>query len=350
MTRQQTRRQRVILILASVLAVAGLTAGIWLYIAIYAPNVDLGEKEYTHLHIPTGSHYDDVKQTLQEQDIIQNLRSFDWLAGQKNYPELILPGRYRIRDGMSNNALINLLRSGEQDPVMLTFSSIRTKQELASVVGNQIEADSLSLISLLSDNETMQQAGMDTLTGKMLFLPNTYEVFWNTTATELLARMQREYGAFWNEKRLKRAEEIGLTPEESGILASIVQSETSKVSEMDRIAGVYMNRLERNMPLQADPTVIFAHRDFGIRRVLNRHLTIDSPFNTYKYRGLPPGPIRLPAPHVIDAVLHYEEHDYLYFSAKADFSGYHSFAESYTEHLRNAREFRRALDERDIFR
>jgi len=327
-----------------------VVAGILFYSYVYAPNVILEPKEQTHLHIPSGSTYDDVLKLLEEHDFLRHPERFHWLAVRKNYPNRIMAGRYLIVDGMSNNELINLLRSGDQSPVRLTFHNIRTKEELAGRIAAQIEADSAEIRNVLGCQETLSNIGMDTLTIKLLFIPNTYEVFWNTSAEQFLQRMQREYNAFWSEPRKQRAEEIGLSEEEVGVLASIVQSETNKREEMARIAGVYMNRLRRNIPLQADPTVIYAKGDFSIRRVLNRHLEIDSPYNTYMYAGLPPGPINFPAPHVMDAVLYYEDHDYLYFSAKADFSGYHVFAKSYADHLANARKYRRALDERNVFR
>jgi len=342
--------KRILYILGAMVAVviiAGISA---FYYVVYAPNVDLGGRESTLVFIPTGSSYEDVLEILTEEGIVSNIRTFSWLAEQKNYPARVMPGRYRIHAGKGNNSLINLLRSGEQEAVRLTFTNIRTKEQLSGVLAAQLETDSVSVLQMLRDPDRFTAIGMDTLTGILLFIPDTYEVYWNIGVDGLLSRMQREYNAFWNEARRARAAEIGLSPVEVGILASIVQSETSKREENARIAGVYMNRLQRNIPLQADPTVIFATGDFTIRRVLNRHLAIDSPFNTYMYSGLPPGPITLPEPHVLDAVLNYENHDYLFFSAKPDFSGYHVFARTYREHLANARRYRQALNELNVFR
>ncbi len=325
-------------------------AGLLFYLYVHASNVHLKHREQMHIHIPSGSTYQEVLDMLKEKDLLRHPGRFNWLAGQKNYPNRVMAGRFMIFDGMSNNQLINLLRSGEQSPVNLTFHNIRTDEELAGRIASQIEPDSMEIFSLLRDPEAIEPLGKDTLTARLLFIPNTYEVYWNTSPERLLQRMHREYQAFWNQARRQRAEEIGLSITEVAILASIVQSETNKAEEMARVAGVYMNRLSRGIPLQADPTVIFAQGDFTIRRVLNRHLEIDSPFNTYKYAGLPPGPINLPAPQVIDAVLYYEAHDYYFFSAKPDFSGYHLFARTYAEHLANARKYRRALDERNVYR
>ena len=333
-----------------IIIVCGGLLSFLFYRIVYAPNTELGGKEVMHLYIPSGSSYEEVKQLMEEENILASTGTFDWLAKKKNYPNRVQPGRYRIQQGMGNNELINLLRSGEQEPVRLTFTNIHTEGQLAGTIASQLETDSLSIMQLLNDEEILQETGLDRSTIKLLFIPNTYEVYWTTSPRQLLNRMQREYRAFWNETRLEKASEIGLSPQEVGVLASIVQRETSKQDEMARIAGVYINRLHRGILLQADPTVVFAHGDFSIGRVLNRHLEIDSPYNTYKYAGLPPGPITLPEPAVMDAVLNYEKHNYLYFSAREDFSGYHNFAETYAEHLANARRYRQALNERRIFR
>ena len=340
------------LLLAAMITViaGGIVLSFLFYRVVHAPNTDLGDRQSIPLYIPSGSSYEDVRQLLEEENILVCSRRFDWLAHKKNYPGRVQPGKYRIYDGMSNNELINLLRSGEQEPVRLTFTNIHTEGQLAGTIASQLEADSISIIRLLNDGEILEETGFTRETIKLLFIPNTYEVYWTTSPRRLLNRMQREYRAFWNEPRREKADEIGLSPREVGILASIVQRETSKQDEMAKIAGVYINRLNRGILLQADPTVVYAHGDFSIGRVLNSHLEIDSPYNTYKYAGLPPGPITLPEPPVMDAVLNYEEHNYIYFSAREDFSGYHNFAETYAEHLANARRYRQALNERRIFR
>lgn len=340
----------IMLTLAIIVSLAGMYAAYSFYRIVYAPNTDLGPDARVHFHIPTGSTYEDVLDILQKQGIIRNLNTFNRLAIRKNYPNRIRPGRYLIEGGMGNNDLINLLRSGEQDPVWLTFTNIRTREQLAATVASQLELDSASIVRMLLDDERMRAMGFNTLTAHLMFIPNTYQVFWTISPEQLMDRMHREYQDFWNDTRLKKAEGMGLTPKEAGILASIVQSETSMQDEMAKIAGVYINRLSRNIPLQADPTVIYAIGDFTITRVLNHHLQFDSPFNTYLYAGLPPGPIRLPEPQVIDAVLNYDQHNYLYFCALDDFSGYHAFARTYSEHLANARRYRQALNERRIFR
>ena len=329
--------------LMTALVIAGV---LFAYFNVFAANV----RQTAYFYIPTGSSYEHIKEMLDNDSIVSNINTFERVAQRKNYPARVMPGRYLVIEGMSNNALVNLLRSGEQAPVRLTITNIRTVEELAVSLSLQIELDEKTVFETLTDSATIAGSGLTTPDIKLLFIPNTYEVFWNINEKQLIARMQREYNAFWNERRLARAAEVGMTPEEVGILASIVQSETNKQDEMATIAGVYMNRLSRRIPLQADPTIVYALGDFTINRVLNSHLEIDSPYNTYIYAGLPPGPINLPEPATIDAVLNFEQHDYLFFSAKADFSGYHVFARTYREHLRNAREYQQALNERRIFR
>ncbi len=339
---------RILRFLIFVVVVIAMVIAYYAYDYLYKENVYLAGKESVFVYIPTGSTYSDVKNILYDKDIIINKKTFEWVAERKNYPNHIRSGKYKLSPGMGNNELVNLLRSGQQTPVMLTFTNIRTKEQLAGVVSRHLEADSMSILNKLNDPEVMAEYGFTTEQAKLMFVPNTYEFFWNTSARQLLNRMKREYDRFWNDKRTQQAEEINMSPVEVGILASIVQLETNKKDEKARIAGVYINRLNRGMALQADPTVVFAVGDFTINRVLNRHLEFDSPYNTYIYRGLPPGPITLPEPYTIDQVLNYEKHDYLYFAAREDFSGYHNFAKTHSQHVANARRYRQALNERRI--
>jgi UPF0755 protein len=345
-------RKKYAILLATLifLVVAGLIVAGIAYKIIFAPNVHLAERESLHIYIPAGSSYADVLELLERENIVKNINSFDRLAHRKNYPNRVMSGRYLIHSGMSNNELIDLLRSGEQDPVRLTFTNIRTEEDLAGNIARQLETDSAAILHYIRNTEVIRESGLSTPNIKLLFIPNTYEVYWNITAERLVARMQREFDVFWNDTRRERARQIRLSPEEVGILASIVQSETNKVDEMPRIAGVYINRISRNMPLQACPTVIYAIGDFSITRLLNEQLDFDSPYNTYLNLGLPPGPINLPEPVAIDAVLNYESHNYLFFSANPDFSGYHVFARTHQEHMRNARIYQQQLNERRIFR
>jgi UPF0755 protein len=333
-----------------VLVILAGVAAYKIYSFVYAPNVQLGDSSAEYLYIPTGSTFSEVRNTLIENDFLKNVNSFDWVAEQKSYPNLVKAGRYQLKSGMSNNELVNMLRSGKQQPLNLTFTNIRTKEQLAGHIAERIEADSMDIIMLLNDRSVMKNYGLNAENAALLFIPNTYEFFWNTSAEQLLQRMHREYQKFWTEDRLQQAAVIGLTPQEIGIMASIVQQETIKPDEMDVIAGVYVNRIKTGMPLQADPTIVFANKDFSITRVLTKHLEIDSPYNTYKYRGLPPGPISLPSPAAIESVLYYKKHDYLYFCAKDDFSGYHAFARTYQQHLLNARKYQQELNKRKIMR
>ncbi len=357
MTRKPRKKNRktpfwlkVVISIFAILIISGGIAAYRLYHAIYEPNIFLGERRTTHIYIPTGSNFNDVKAILYKNGMIVNTNTFEWLAEKKNYRNHIHPGRYLIHEEMGNNELINLLRSGNQDPVRVTFNNIRLKEELAGNIARQIEADSLSIIKMLNQPDVLKKYNLTPETTKLLFIPNTYEFFWNTSAEQLIERMHREYDTFWNKERLRKAENINLTPLQVGTLASIVQAETSRPDEYSKVAGVYINRLKQNMPLQADPTVIYAVGDFSIRRVLNRHLEIDSPYNTYKHAGLPPGPITLPDPRVVDGVLNYQQHEYLFFCARDDFSGYHAFARTYSQHLTNARRYQNALNQRRIMR
>jgi UPF0755 protein len=243
-----------------------------------------------------------------------------------------------------------MLKLGLQKPLKLTFNNIRTPQQLAGRISQQIEADSLSILALLTSDHVASSYGFDKTTIIAMCVPNTYEFYWNTNAKGFLDKMQKEYERFWNDERKSKAFKLGLTKVEISTLASIVEEETRFNIEKPKVAGVYINRLNKGIPLQADPTVKFAVGDFALRRILTKHLEIDSPYNTYKFRGLPPGPIRCPSISSIDAVLNAEKHSYLYFCAKADFSGYHDFAKTLTEHNRNAEAYRRALNKERIYR
>lgn len=336
------------LIVLLIMIVGAAIVGYRFYDKIFQPNVNLSNDKSTYLYIPSGSGFEEVMNKIINQGILKDTSSFRWLAIKKNYHNHIHAGRYLITDKMNNNELVNLLRSGKQAPVNVTFHNIRTDAQLAGTLAKQLEADSMSILERLKDDAYMEKFDFNSETARLMFIPNTYEFFWNTSADELFKRMHREYKAFWTEKRLAQAKKAGISPIKAAILASIVQLETSKQDEMARIAGVYINRLKRGMALQADPTVIYAMGDFTIKRVLKRHLEYDSPYNTYKYPGLPPGPIYLPSPVTIDKVLNYEKHNYLYFCAKPDFSGYHNFARTLTQHNINARRYQRALSRNGI--
>jgi UPF0755 protein len=341
--------RRFLIIVFLLLVLAGISGISMMYNRILRNNVNVEHGETTEFYIPTGSDFSEVYRLLLEQDILLDTSSFLWVAGKKNYPRHVNPGRYLIRSGMSNNQLVGLLRSGEQDPVKLVFNNVRSPEMLAGVVSSQIEVDSMEILSIFSNTDLMEANRLTRETLPGIFIPNTYEIYWNTSGIEFFNRMLREYRTFWSEERLEKARKIGLKPMEVVTLASIVDEECLMREEEARIAGVYINRLNRRIRLQADPTVKFAAGDMNMTRVLKKHLLIDSPYNTYRFGGLPPGPIVIPSISAIDAVLDYERHDYLYFCAREDFSGYHNFARTLAQHNKNARSYQNALNRRKIF-
>jgi UPF0755 protein len=314
----------------------------------FSPNVFTRNKKVQYLFIPTGSGYDDVLKLLYTEKLIKNKSTFEWAAERMNYKKHIQPGKYKLKNRMTNHKLILMLRSGQQEPIKLTFNNIRTLEQLAGIVSRKIEADYSAIINLLHNKEYINQIGFNEYTIIGLFIPNTYEFYWNTSALQFISRMLNEYNSFWTRARKSKAEQMNLTQNEVITLASIVDEESSKEEEDPIIAGVYINRLKKGIKLQADPTVRYAHGDFSMRRILTKHLSIESPYNTYKYYGLPPGPIRIPSIKSIDAVLNYKKHDYLYFCAKDDFSGYHYFAKTLAQHNKYARLYQRALNKRRI--
>ncbi len=278
------------------------------------------------------------------------MRSTNSPAEKRNYDDNIHPGRYIIQDCMSNRALVNLLSSGRQTPVKVTFNNIRTKNDFAGKIGGYLEADSIDFIHYFDTSAYFKTNGLNSDNLTTLFIPNTYELYWNTSAGEFVERMAAEHDKFWNKERKNQANIIGLSQRQIYILASIVYAESKQSSEAKRIAGVYINRLKKNMLLQADPTVVYAIGDLSIKRVLNTDLQVDSPYNTYKYSGLPPGPIHMPPINFIDAVLNYEPHNYIYMCARGDGSGTHYFAKTLTEHNLNRSLYIQALNKQGIYR
>lgn len=318
-----------------------------LYQKIFAPN-DFDNKRDQIIYIPTGSTIDDVVLYLKEEGLVDDTEAFSWVAEKMNYSANVKPGKYQLKNRMSNKEIVTLLRSGKQVPIRLTFSNIRTSYDLAGAVGGKIEADSASIAYLFKDKVYLAKYGLTEENSLCLMIPNTYEFKWNTSAEEFFERMSVEYKKFWTTQRKAKSKNIGLTQTQVCVLASIVDKETRKNDEKPLVAGVYMNRYLKGWKLEADPTLVYAAGDFTIRRVLNEHKEIDSPYNTYLYTGLPPGPICMPAISSVDAVLNYTKHDFMFFCAREDFSGYHSFAKNYVQHLINARRFQKELDRRNI--
>ncbi len=333
-----------------VIILVGTSGGYLFYRMIYKPNVWTSDGKNVSIYIPTGSDFDDVKMLLFEKGLIVHRNNFNWWAEKKKYPDLIKPGHYVLKNGMTNDDLIKLLRSGDQEPVKVIFNNIRDINQLAGRISKQIEADSVSIISELTDVEALNTMGLSPENISIIFIPDTYEFYWNTSAKGFVQRMYEEYLGFWNTSRIDQAEKLGMTVPEVVILASIVEKETNKRDEKPLIAGVYINRLDKGWRLQADPTLIYALNDYNIKRVLNIHKELDSPYNTYKHGGLPPGPICIPSISSIDAVLNNQNDGYLFFCAKDDLSGYHAFARTNTQHNRNARKYQKALDAMRIYK
>jgi len=337
--------RNIILLFVIVLAVAVWT----LYRIFFFPNTKVQEGEFALL-IPEGSTFEQVCDSLDSNGTLINMASFKKMANLRKYPGAIKPGRYILEDGMSNYDLVLRLRGGMQSPLRLTFNNIRTIYELAGKIAGQIEADSATIVDFLTDESNYINDGFNRNTVISVFIPDTYEVYWTLSAEEFYKRMLKEYNKFWTAERIKKASTYNLTPVEVSIVASIIDDEVAKNDEKAMIAGVYLNRLRIGMPLQACPTIKYALNDFTISRVLTEHIQVESPYNTYKYRGLPPGPVRCATKSGIEAVLNAARHDYLYFAAKADFSGYHNFSTNLAQHNRYAAEYHNELNKRKIYK
>jgi UPF0755 protein len=327
-----------------------LFIAVFLYFAyiLFAPNIFPNSNEKAFLCIPEGSSYRDVTDLLEKNANVFNLTAFNQVSSLLHYNEKIRSGRYELKKGMNNFQLVRILRSGRQTPVRLTFNNIRTKQQLAARLSTELMADSTSILKLLNDPKFLGTYNLTPETSISLFIPNTYEVFWNLNAIQLFERMNKEYRKFWTDERKAKAAEIPLSLAEVSTLASIVEEETNNRKDRPMVAGLYINRLKAGMPLQADPTVKFALGDFGLKRILFGHLRVESPYNTYKNLGLPPGPIRVSTPEGIDAVLNYSHHNYIYMCAAETLNGEHKFAATWEEHLQNAKKYRQTMNEMNI--
>jgi UPF0755 protein len=343
------KRKKLMLVFLIAGSVLGISLTFYFYQVFFSANTLVESDQPYLLKIPSNSVYKNVVDQLYEERVINDAVSFGFVAKILGYQEAVKPGLYQIDPKMSNLQLVRMLRSGQQTPVRVTFNTIRTKEDLAEKISANLEVSKEQFLELLQDSVYIRKFGVEEETVMSLFIPNTYEFWWDTSAEELFERMHKEYQIFWTDARKQKAQDLGLSQQEVSTLASIVQAESQKSDERPKIAGVYLNRLRIGMPLQADPTLVFAAGDFSIKRLTAKQMAIDSPYNTYKYAGLPPGPINLPDINSLDAVLNYEKHSYLYFCAKEDFSGYHSFAVGYDEHLNNARRYQRALNAANIY-
>ncbi|WP_310394278.1 endolytic transglycosylase MltG [Hymenobacter sp.] len=320
----------------------------YFYQVFFTANIETKGKP-TYVIVPRGADWQAALKTIDATGVVVDKLSLHFVAKLMKYPGHVKPGRYELKNGYTNRELVNVLKAGLQSPLRLTFANVRLRRELADKLSGQIDARPAQIDSLLASPGYTRSLGFDTTTVLGMFIPNTYELYWNTSAENLMRRMKKEYEQFWTPARDAQREKLKLTRAEVSTLASIVEAEQQQhADERPRIAGVYLNRLKRGMKLQADPTVVYANRDFAIKRVLNVHLQKDSPYNTYMYGGLPPGPINLPSIASIDAVLKPESNNYLYFCAKEDFSGYHAFATNEREHTMNARRYQAALSRAGI--
>lgn len=320
-------------------------------IAFYAYNSIFGNyvKEDVYLTIPSASSYQEVLESLKKNNLIKNEHFFSLLANKMNYPNNIYSGKYEFEKGISLYDVLVKLRGAHQSPVKLTINNVNFKQDLAGKIGAQLEIDSASFLNYINNDSAISKLGYNKDNILCLFIPNTYEFYWNVSFNSFIEKFEKEHATFWNETRTKKANKLDLTPNEVFILASIVEKEYKFADERKRIAGVYINRIKKGMKLQADPTVKFAIGDLSLKRVLTVHTEYDNPYNTYYYAGLPPGPICLPETSTIEDVLNAEEHNYIYFCAKADLSGYHTFNTNYNGHLNAARLYQAALNKLRIY-
>ena len=332
-------KKLIVFLLFSILLIS---FGFYAWQISFTPNI-LVAKQPRPLIIPRGATFKDVQAILHKGDYTQDLISFSFLAKLMDYDENVKPGRYLLKPNLSNIQAIRLLRAGIQEPVNVTFNNVRLTPDLSEKITRNLNMTPAEFEAALIKFTMGNREGFNKDNILCMFIPNTYEVYFNVSPDDLIARMHSEYEKFWNAERRQKAEAIGLTPIEVSILASIVQAESVKKDEAPIIAGLYINRLREDIPLQADPTLVFAVGDFTLKRVLNEHKEIDSPYNTYRNRGLPPGPVNMPEVFALDAVLNHTVSDFLYMCAKEDFSGRHNFTHSYRQHVINAQKYQRAL-------
>jgi UPF0755 protein len=341
--KKKKNKGRILLYVSGILVIIGGFA----LLKVFGPNTGSFSKD-EYLFIRTGSTYEQVLQTLEREEFVKDIKTFDFLAKQAKYPGMVKAGKFRIRRGMSNYNILRMLRSGRQEPVKLVINKLRTKQDLITLIGTNLEADSNVLRQILNDQVYLSQFGLDSNTAMCAIMPDTYEFWWNTNADKAFRKIAKYYVKFWDDEKKQKAAAKGLTPQQVITLASILEEETNHNPEKGNIASVYMNRIKKGMRLQADPTVKFAVNDFTIKRITSAITGFDSPYNTYVKSGLPPGPICTPSKSSIEAVLNAPQTNYLYFCAKEDFSGSHRFAATYNEHQKNATLYQKALNARGI--
>ena len=343
------RKRKIIAVFLIVFTVMLSSFTFYAYQLVYTPNVLINANEEEILSIDKGMTFEELQQRLGNGHVVNNLMAFSFVAKVMGYHENVQPGHYTLTPSMTNIEFVQYLRRGNP-AVKVTFYNARRIENLAQTFSEHLLIDSAQFVQYIEKDEVQNTYGFDRRNIIGLFLPDTHEFFYKSSPELILNKMKALYDRFWTEDRRQKAENLGMSPQEVSVLASIVLGETAKLDEASRIAGVYKNRLDNGMRLQADPTLVFAQNDFTIRRVKKGDREIDSPYNTYMYKGLPPGPINMPPKSYIDAVLNIEDHEYLYFCADSDFNGYHIFAKNYNDHLKNARKLWRALNARKIDR
>ena len=332
-------RKLILFLVASILLIS---FSFYAYQICYTPNILVGGENRV-IVIPDDATFESLQKQLHEGQYIQDLISFSFLSKLMDYDEKVKPGRFTLRANMNNLEAIRFLRLGLQEPVKITFNNVRLIKDLSEKITKNLAATPQEFEAALIKFSINNTYGFTKDNVLCMFIPNTYEVYYTIGTGPLLERMHDEFVNFWNTERTEKAKALGFTPIEVSILAAIVQAETVKADEAPTIAGLYINRLKKGIPLQADPTLVFAVGDFSLKRVLNEHKEVDSPYNTYKNSGLPPGPINMPERNSLDAVLNFISSDYIYMCAKEDFSGRHNFSASYQEHMRNAERYQKAL-------
>lgn len=343
-----TFKKIIILIVLAALAFGGY----WAYENIFKSNVHLNGKKFTYIYIKTNATFEDVLDELYSENIIDDHESFEWMAKSMHLQDHINSGKYRIDAKMSNRSIVKMIVNGKQEKVKLFFNSqIRTKEQFIDYVSEKLEIEKAELEDYCSNEDILaDQYGLNSENFMTFIVPETYEVNWTTHINDLFILLEKSYDSVWTKAKKDKAKSLGYSVPEIATIASIVQSESSIKTEQQKIAGVYINRLKQDMRLQADPTVVFANSNFDVQRVLSTDKEIDSPYNTYRYKGLPPGPICLVNPSAIDAVLNFTKHNYTYFCAKADFSGYSNFTNDYKVHMKNAAAYQEALNKKGIKR
>ncbi|MBD0365181.1 MAG: endolytic transglycosylase MltG [Flavisolibacter sp.] len=332
-----------VLVICLIVLLIVTAVGAWM---VFGPATGF-ESERRTLYIRTkAANKAAVLDSLRVNKIVKQTSLFSWLATRMNYWKNIKPGKYDIKKGSNLISIIRQLRNGQQTPVNFTITKIRLKEDLARMAGTKFEFDSADMILFLNNADSLKKYNADPETALWVVMPDTYTYFWNTTPEKVYKKMAEASKKFWTEERKHKAAEQGITPVQAYILASIIDEETNANKEKATIASVYLNRIRKGMPLQADPTIKFALKDFGLKRIYEKHLFVTSPYNTYRNRGIPPGPICTPSKTTIDAVLNAPHTDYLYFAASPDFNGTHIFATTYSEHMKNAHAYQQALNER----